>query len=87
MSSKNLYLGSTAMKATASSLELASKVLGFDIVELWNDDKKLHCVYVHATEEIISQFPSIITGHYPNHKREHQITPLVSWLSFTFFVD
>ena len=62
-----------------SSLALASNVLGFEIVELWSDDDegKLHCNYVHAEESLVKRYPNIITGHYPNHKKEHILSPRV----------
>jgi len=76
---QDAYLGSEAMRATASSMALASLILGFDIVELWSEDanQKLHCTYVHATDEVIAKYPSIIVGHYPMHKREHILSPKV----------
>jgi phosphohistidine phosphatase SixA len=84
-SSKHLdaYLGSTAMRATQSTMQLASLVLGFDVVELWTEegDGHLHCTYVHATEDIIRKYPDVIVGHYPNHKKEHKLSPMVTYLT------
>ncbi|RYG66365.1 hypothetical protein EON64_09960 [archaeon] len=76
------YLSSSAMRATSSSMALASSVLGFDIVEIWSEVEpgKLHCTYVHAEERMKKKYPGIITGHYPEHKREHKLSPLVSAL-------
>lgn len=76
------YLGTSVMKATSSTMALASSVLGFDIVELWTqaDDGPLRCTYVHATESIKKRHPDIITGHYPEHKKEHKLSPIVSIL-------
>ena len=74
------YLGTTAMRATQSTMALASSILGFDIVELWTEegDGKLHCTYVHASEDTVKRYPEIIAGHYPNHKKEHKLSPEVS---------
>lgn len=71
------YIGNS-MRCTQSSMELVSSVIGFDIVELWSEDvqdKKLHCTYVHANESLLRQYPEIIVGHYPNHKKEHKLSP------------
>jgi len=65
-------------------MELMSKILGFDIVELWTEepqDPQLHCTYVHAEESLLKLYPSIIVGHYPNHKKPHQLSPLVCKLA------
>lgn len=74
------YLGTSAMRATQSTMALASSVLGFEIVELWTEegDGKLHCTYVHASEETVRRYPEIIAGHYPNHKKEHKLSPEVT---------
>lgn len=60
-------------------MALASSVLGFEVIELWSDDGdgKLHCTYVHAEESFLRKYPDTITGHYPNHKREHVLSPRV----------
>lgn len=70
------YIGN-GMRCTQSSMELVSNVVGFDIVELWTEDsnKRLHCTYVHANESLLHQYPEIIVGHYPNHKKEHKLSP------------
>jgi hypothetical protein len=76
----NAYLSSNEMKATASSLALASSVLGFEIVELWSQEEssgKLHCIFVQVDRDFLSKYPDIISGHYPNHKKEHKISPEV----------
>lgn len=84
--SKNLYLTTKAMEATVSSMALASTVLGFQIVELWSQDSdgKFFCTYVHADPHVAERNPQIITGYYPNHKRPHQLSPMVSLRSIVF---
>jgi len=78
------YLDSAVMRATSDTMAVASTVLGFDIVELWSDDEngKLHCTFVQATESLAQVYPNVITGHYPNHKAEHKLSPRVC----TFFL-
>lgn len=79
------YLGSQSMRATSSSMALAAMILGFDIVELWSEvhsesdhgKTTLHCTYVHASDNMIKQYPGIIVGHYPNHKNQHKVSPKV----------
>ena len=70
------YIGQS-MRCTQSSMELVSTVIGFDIVELWseNEDRNLHCTYVHANESLLQRYPDIIVGHYPNHKKQHKLSP------------
>jgi hypothetical protein len=65
------------MRATSSTMALASAVLGFDIVELWaeNGEGVISCTYVHATESMKKKYTDLITGHYPDHKREHKLSP------------
>lgn len=77
------YLKTSAMKATSSSMALASSVLGFEVVELWSDegDGRIHCTYVHAEEAFIKRYPDIITGHYPNHRRKHVLSPMLCELA------
>lgn len=59
-------------------MALVSSVLGFEIVEIWTEvEGKLHCTYVHADETITEKFPNIITGHFPEHKKEHVLSPKV----------
>jgi hypothetical protein len=79
------YLGTSVMKATSSTMALASSILGFDIVELWTEGEegKVSCTYVHATESIKKRHPDIITGHYPEHKKEHKLSPAV--IPFFYF--
>ena len=50
------------MKYTRGCMELASFVVGFDIVELWTRDPNgnYHCTYVHATEAAMSSAKSPI---------------------------
>jgi len=83
------YLGNHVMRATSSTMALASTVLGFDIVELWTDanDANIRCTYVHATDSMKKRYPDLITGHYPNHKREHKLSPTVSHQSFIFYCE
>ena len=73
------YIESTSMQATRKTMSIASTVLGFDIFELWTeaDGEKLHCTYIHATTSIKSQYPDLITGHFPEHKTEHKLSPKV----------
>eukprot|EP00596_Hydrurales_sp_CCMP1899_P008334 CAMPEP_0119047376 /NCGR_PEP_ID=MMETSP1177-20130426/52811_1 /TAXON_ID=2985 /ORGANISM="Ochromonas sp, Strain CCMP1899" /LENGTH=669 /DNA_ID=CAMNT_0007021909 /DNA_START=346 /DNA_END=2355 /DNA_ORIENTATION=- len=60
-------------------MALASSVLGFEIVELWTEegDGNLHCTYVHASDAIVKKYPEVIAGHYPNHKKEHKLSPVL----------
>ena len=62
-------------------MELVSSVIGFDIVELWSEDTgvsgQLHCTYIHANESLVREYPEIIVGHYPNHRKEHKLSPKV----------
>lgn len=83
MSSKKVqdaYLNSQTMIALSKTMSLAGIILGFDIVELWSEDidKKLMCGYVYASDETISKYSDIIVGHYPEHKREHKLSPQVN---------
>ncbi|RYH16811.1 hypothetical protein EON65_29515 [archaeon] len=72
-------LSPVALRAMSQSLSLAATVLGFDIVELWSDagDGKLHCTFVHANEDVIAKYPNVIFGYYPDHQRDHKLSPLV----------
>jgi hypothetical protein len=69
-----------SMRCTSKSMELASFVVGLDIVELWTKDPNgnFHCTYVHATEQTLSEHKDMIVGHYPNHKNVHILSPRVS---------
>ncbi len=73
------YLGSNAIRAMSSSLSLAATVLRFQIVELWHENQMgdYRCTYVHSGEETIRQYSEIIVGYYPEHRREHLISPRV----------
>ena len=73
------YLGTNAMRATQSSMSLVSSILGFEIVELWTQEagEKLHCTYVHAAGDLLKKYPDLIHGHYPNHKKEHKLSPML----------
>ena len=78
------YLGTSAMRATQSTMALASSVLGFEIVELWTEeagDGRIHCTYVHANDTVTKKYPDLITGHYPNHKKEHKLSPMLCKLA------
>ena len=80
------YLGTSVMKATSATMTLASSILGFDVVELWTegDDARISCTYVYGTEAMKKKYPDLITGHYPDHKREHKLSPSVSILFACF---
>ena len=72
------FFESVGMVATSSSLRLASIVLGFEIVELWlRDDTtlKFRCIYVYADRDTHEKHPDLITGHFPNHAKEHKLSP------------
>ena len=72
------YLGTHVMRATSSTMALAANVLGFDIVELWIEDSgRLHCPYIHVDDALKEKYPEIISGHYPNHRKEHKRSPTV----------
>lgn len=36
-----------------------------------------HCTFVYVMEEFHQQYPDIIAGYYPEHKREHLRSPTV----------
>ena len=67
-------------------MALVSSVLGFEIVEVWSesDGGQFFCTYVHAEDGIVEKYPNIITGYYPQHKREHKLSPRVSFLPISF---
>jgi hypothetical protein len=46
-----------------------------------SDKHEYHCTFVYVMEEFHQQNPDIIAGYYPEHKREHLRSPLVSILS------
>lgn len=77
------YLQNVQLRATSSTMSIASSVLGFDIVELWSEEDSgaFHCTYVHADESFKLKYPDIITGHYPNHTREHKRSPTLCQLA------
>ncbi len=74
-----------AMRATSASLALVSAVLSFDIVELWTEevDGQFRCIFVHVEPDFIAAKPrpSVISGYYPTHKREHKISPNICLLT------
>eukprot|EP01031_Cornospumella_fuschlensis_P025890 gene25890-31264_t len=72
-------LSPVALRAMSQSLSLAATVLGFDIVELWSDsgNGKLHCTFVHANEDVIAKYPNVIFGYFPDHQRDHKLSPLL----------
>lgn len=79
------YLATNVMRATSSTMTLASTILGFDVIELWTeslDDGKIRCTYVYATDTMKKTYPDLIFGHYPDHKREHKLSPMVSIHSY-----
>ena len=88
MKAKGIYMTSTSMEATRGTMALASTVLGFDILELWTEAEsdKLHCIYVHATEKIVQRYPDLITGHFPEHKSEHKLSPAVIFIYLNFII-
>ena len=77
------------MRCTSKSMELASFVVGFDIVELWTKDPNgnFHCTYVHATEATVSEHKDMIVGHYPNHENVHILSPRVGDLKPLLFCE
>ena len=84
----DVYLKSTSMTAIAGSLELASTVTGFEIVELWTDDRNgnYHCTYAHVLEDLLVQYPQLSCGHHPTH--QHLLSPQVInnfYINDTFF--
>lgn len=73
----DVYLKSTSMTAIAGSLELASNVTGFEMVELWTDDRNgnYHCTYAHVQEDLFVEYPQLSCGHHPTH--QHLLSPKV----------
>ena len=73
------YLGNKLMRATRHSLALISTVLMFDVVELWfrGEGIELRCTFAHVADSVHAQYPSLITGYYPEQDREHQHSPQV----------
>ena len=67
------------METTLKTLELASSISNFDIIELWYEDafNSFECKFSYATEAVQKEFESVIVGHYPHHSREHKISPEV----------
>ncbi len=67
------------MVATKDTMALASTVLGVEILELWTEAEgdSLSCTYVHAWDSIMDLYPNIISGHYPEQKAEHKLSPQV----------
>eukprot|EP01035_Chromulina_nebulosa_P033690 gene33690-45117_t len=65
------------MEATLKTLQLASSISNFDIIELWYQDafNSFECKFSYATEAVQKEFESVIVGHYPHHAREHIISP------------
>lgn len=76
---KGKYIPSTSMVATKDTMALASTVLGVEILELWTEAEgdSLSCTYVHAWDSIMDLYPNIISGHYPEQKAEHKLSPQV----------
>jgi hypothetical protein len=74
------------MTCTKKSMQLVSHAIGVDIIELWSEDEgKLHCTYVHCTPEMHELRPDIISGSYPEHKKEHLLSPKVRLFSSSSF--
>ncbi len=73
---ETMYIGNS-MVCTRKVMELVAQVVGLDIIELWTEDSNstVHCTYVYATEDMKLKNPGIITGHYPQHKRDHILSP------------
>jgi len=68
------------MESTQKTLELASVVSNFDIIELWIEDShnnSYECKFSYAAKVVQYEFSSLIVGHYPHHSREHLISPQV----------
>mmetsp|Transcript_10092 Transcript_10092/g.13863 ORF Transcript_10092/g.13863 Transcript_10092/m.13863 type:complete len:175 (-) Transcript_10092:624-1148(-) len=65
------------MEATHKTMELASTISKFEIVELWREDSlnNFECKYVYIAAEYQNLFPQLICGHYPQHTKEHKISP------------
>ena len=83
------YLATNVMRATSSMMTLASTILGFDVIELWTeslDDGNIRCTYVYATDLMKKTYPDLIFGHYPDHKKEHKLSPMVSIYSTTTYL-
>ena len=74
------------MEATLKTLQLASSISNFDIIELWYQDafNSFECKFSYATEAVQKEFESVIVGHYPHHAREHIISPQVRIFSSAF---
>ena len=68
------------MEATTSTLALAASISKFDVVELWIEESPnvFECKYIYATPGVRLLYPEIIVGHYPQHYREHVLSPQVN---------
>lgn len=62
---------STSSIAVKECMKVASLVLGLEILELWTESSEgtLNCTYIHASEEIIQLYPSIVAARYPEGKQ------------------
>lgn len=72
MNEKFEYLDSASMQATESTMQLASNVLGFEVLELWcmdSNKKDYHCTYAYVDEKTLGQYPSISHGYLPDDKQ------------------
>lgn len=68
------------MEVTYKTMELAASSFHFEIVELWYYDESadfFECKFVYATPETKDKYPNVIVGHYPQHSRDHIISPQV----------
>ena len=65
-------------------MQLAASVIGFPLLELWWSESKesdnYQCTYVHADSDLITRYPGIVTGHYPERSKQHVLSPAVSVL-------
>lgn len=73
----------------SNTLMLAANVLGFQLVELWFDgeDGKKQCAFVYAAEDILQASPTIVTGYYPEYKKQHILSPKVIFVTiYTMYI-
>ena len=78
----DMYLESSAMAAISNSLQLASSVTGFEIVELWAEDENsnYYCTYAHVSDSMILRYPHLISGHHT--KLQHKLSPKVDSIPY-----
>jgi serine/threonine protein kinase len=71
------YLTTRCMKDTSRTMEVASSVSEFPLIELWwsvPESEQFMCTYVHADAELIEKYPNLNVGHFPQHKTKHNIS-------------